>query len=102
MTHDEICSYINKTPELMSLLYDLDLLPEQTVNQLEKFKTENIVEHFKLFAQHMVEQERDRCSEVFKAARIFADGSQARADDCGFLARKVLDALSNLTQADQP
>lgn len=27
--HKELISYINNTPELLSLLYDMDLLPEQ-------------------------------------------------------------------------
>jgi hypothetical protein len=28
-THEKVCAYINKTPTLLSLLYDLNLLPEQ-------------------------------------------------------------------------
>src|ERR1700678_3163106 len=29
---DELRSYVNKTPALLSLLYDLDLMPEQIMN----------------------------------------------------------------------
>lgn len=32
-TDDKICAYINQTPILMSLLYDLNLLPEQNPNR---------------------------------------------------------------------
>ena len=30
----ELLDYINKTPALLSLLYDLDLLPEQTLHDI--------------------------------------------------------------------
>lgn len=33
MTYDEIISFINATPELTSLLYDLDLMPEQVKDE---------------------------------------------------------------------
>jgi hypothetical protein len=35
MAHEdraEVLKYINGTPELLSMLYDVDLLPEQTMN----------------------------------------------------------------------
>ena len=32
----ELLGYINKSPHLLSLLYDLDLLPEQTENNITR------------------------------------------------------------------
>ena len=31
LTGEELLNYINSTPDLLSLLYDIDLLPEQTL-----------------------------------------------------------------------
>ena len=30
---DDLLSYINKTPEMLSMLYDLDMLPEQLTRE---------------------------------------------------------------------
>ena len=32
-SHDSLIRYINDTPELLSLLYDLDLMPEQVAEK---------------------------------------------------------------------
>lgn len=54
MTTDELYAYINKTPELQSLLYDLDLLPEQLKDDTHLWRgMENIVEHFKRFEERL-------------------------------------------------
>ena len=37
MTKEEILKFINDTPELLSLLYDLNLLPEQTLNDPQNY-----------------------------------------------------------------
>jgi hypothetical protein len=33
-----LLKYINETPALLSLLYDIDLLPEQVINEENKFE----------------------------------------------------------------
>lgn len=38
---------INQDPALLSLLYDLDLLPEQITNQLDFAKLVSVVQHWK-------------------------------------------------------
>ena len=43
------CSYANETPELISLLYDLDLMPEQIISNGAKSRLILIVEHFRVF-----------------------------------------------------
>lgn len=48
------------------------------------------------FAQRIEAAERERCAEVFNMARICAENNMKRADDCGALARKLLDALNSL------
>ena len=36
LNHDEMLKYINETPEVQSLLYDIDLLPEQVLTTKSK------------------------------------------------------------------
>ncbi len=43
----ELLNYINDTPRLLSLLYDIDLLPEQTLNSKYWIKTLIIAEQWK-------------------------------------------------------
>lgn len=42
----KLCSKVNETPILQSLLYDLDLLPEQIANSYDANKLISIVNHF--------------------------------------------------------
>ena len=55
MTPAEIIAYINATPELQSLLYDLDLLPEQIQDSQHdrQDQMQDIVEHFKRFEERL-------------------------------------------------
>lgn len=54
MTPTERIIYINATPELASLLYDLDLLPEQIQNSTIRQDTmDSIVEHFHRFEERL-------------------------------------------------
>ena len=48
-----ILAYINSTPELLTLLYDLDLLPEQL-----KEGTEDWIRMIKLSAWHNMKNEK--------------------------------------------
>ena len=46
-TESELLSYINDTPRLMSLLYDINLLPEQTMDSRHWRKTLIIAEQWR-------------------------------------------------------
>lgn len=43
----DVLEYINGTPALLSLLYDLDLLPEQVTEGRDKFAMLSTATHFK-------------------------------------------------------
>jgi hypothetical protein len=44
----ELINYLNETPRLLSLLYDIDLMPEQTMDSSKYWKkTLVIIEHWK-------------------------------------------------------
>lgn len=58
-TKEEPISYKNTQPRVMSLLYDLNLLPEQCTTEKQKDDMNNIVEHFKFFEEDITEKLRN-------------------------------------------
>ena len=42
LSHDAICGFINGTPSLLSLLYDIDLMPEQASSHPDKSERERM------------------------------------------------------------
>ena len=53
-----VSEFINKTPECVSLLYDLDLMPEQCTNNRELSDMITIVDHFKQFEERLKNEVR--------------------------------------------
>lgn len=54
MSESELLVFINATPELASLLYDLDLMPEQLFEGCMAWnRMVNIAEHFKQFEERI-------------------------------------------------
>jgi hypothetical protein len=43
----ELLNYVKDDPLLLSLLYDLDLMPEQTVNTKKYYDTLTIINHWR-------------------------------------------------------
>ena len=48
-----VTEFINRTPECLSMLYDLDLMPEQCSNNRELSDMITIVDHFKQFEERL-------------------------------------------------
>lgn len=46
MTHDELRTYVNTTPLLLSMLYDINLLPEQCDTDKKRDYLQSIVGHW--------------------------------------------------------
>lgn len=59
--HAALCKAVNDTPALQSLLYDLNLLPEQTQHDPQRWRyTVAVVSHF----DGALNAERERCIEA--------------------------------------
>lgn len=66
MTHEYFCKLVNETPELLSLLYDLDLLPEQVGgDSMEEKKAKLIAAHFDKIQRRLMVKQYDGKSFVF-------------------------------------
>jgi hypothetical protein len=60
MTEQEIIEAVNSTPAILSLLYDLNLLPEQTMDKPSFAYTANVVEH----VMAAISAEREACAQI--------------------------------------
>ena len=91
---------INASPLLLSLLYDLNLLPEQTVEDDRRWcQTLKVVEHM-MDAMAAVAAERARCVKIceehaaespsYKAHEdTYLDGWQDASNECGWAIGKA-------------
>ena len=80
--HRACCSYINKTPRLLSLFYDLDLLPEQcTIGTRDWMRMIDVVLHDRRTYRRL---ERTVAAVTSERDRLLGLLSQAKCpnDDC--------------------
>lgn len=78
--HAEICKAVNDTPALQSLLYDLDLLPEQTADDPKRwFYTVTAANHFIGYGDAVRAEERERCARIAADMDFSPDGAIAAA-----------------------
>ena len=69
MTHEEIFTAINSTPAIVDLLYDLNLMPEQTIGKESFAYTAYVVEH----VMAAISAEREACRKICadEAAKVY-------------------------------
>lgn len=87
---------INEIPELVSLLYDLDLMPEQIISDQAKSRLLLIVEHFKAFNVRLKSLTTPQWQECYEVERDKFQQETRRTSELAVMLRKILIRLHDL------